>query len=158
MLQYRRHCLQNITSDVGIKLRINRSIQVEGAFGVIKEDYAFRRFLTIGKRKTETQFFLIAFAFNILKFHNKSINGRLKTELFDMQACWIYKNQIILSGSYTQLSFCGGQNCSKFGYRTVFTDFSLAFRQRRGSTEKNRCKVRVKVAKTEVNDQRKNVA
>lgn len=87
MLQYRRHCLQNITSDVGIKLRINRSIQVEGAFGVIKEDYAFRRFLTIGKRKTETQFFLIAFAFNILKFHNKSINGRLKTELFDMQAC-----------------------------------------------------------------------
>lgn len=87
MLRYRRHCLQNIASDVGIKLRINRSIQVEGAFGVIKENYAFRRFLTRGKRKTETQFFLIAFAFNVLKFHNKSIKGRLKTELFDVQAC-----------------------------------------------------------------------
>ena len=76
MLQYRRHGLQNITSDVGIKLRINRSIQVEGAFGVIKENYAFRRFLTRGKRKTETQFFLIAFAFNILKFRKNHFKNK----------------------------------------------------------------------------------
>lgn len=87
MLRYRQRCIQNITSNIGIKLRVNRSIQVEGAFGVIKENYAFRRFLTRGKRKTETQFFLIAFAFNILKFHNKSLTGRLKTELFDVQVC-----------------------------------------------------------------------
>ena len=86
MMKYRRQSLQNITSETGIKLRVNRSIQVEGAFGVIKENYAFRRFLTRGKRKTETQFFLIAFAFNILKFHNKRLNNRLKTELFDIQA------------------------------------------------------------------------
>ena len=32
-------------------------IQFEGVFGVIKEDMAFRRFLTRGKQKTETQFF-----------------------------------------------------------------------------------------------------
>ena len=86
MMKYRRQSLQNITSETGIKLRVNRSIQVEGAFGVIKENYSFRRFLTRGKRKTETQFFLIAFAFNILKFHNKRLNNRLKTELFDIQA------------------------------------------------------------------------
>ena len=86
MMKYRRQSLQNITSETGIKLRVNRSIQVEGAFGLIKENYAFRRFLTRGKRKTETQFFLIAFAFNILKFHNKRLNNRLKTELFDIQA------------------------------------------------------------------------
>lgn len=86
MMKYRRRSLQNITSERGIKLRVNRSIQVEGAFGVIKENYAFRRFLTRGKRKTETQFFLIAFAFNILKFHNKRLSNRLKAELFDIQA------------------------------------------------------------------------
>lgn len=86
MMKYRRRSLQNITSETGIKLRVNRSIQVEGAFGVIKENYAFRRFLTRGKRKTETQFFLIAFAFNVLKFHNKRLSNRLNSELFDIQA------------------------------------------------------------------------
>jgi len=61
---------------------MNRSIQVEGAFGVIKEDYSFRRFLTRGKRKTETQFFILSFAYNIQKYFNKLTDGRLKTHLF----------------------------------------------------------------------------
>ena len=39
-----------------------RSIQVEGVFGVLKEDYGFRRFLTRGKKNIEMQFFLLAFA------------------------------------------------------------------------------------------------
>ena len=59
---------------------MNRSIQVEGAFGVIKEDYGFRRFLTRGKPKTETQFFLISFAHNIKKYFNKAKGERLKKE------------------------------------------------------------------------------
>ena len=37
-------------------MRMNRSIQVEGAFGVLKEDYAFRRFLTGGKHNTNAVF------------------------------------------------------------------------------------------------------
>ena len=32
----------------GIMLRINRSIQVEGAFGILKEDHGFMRFLNRG--------------------------------------------------------------------------------------------------------------
>ena len=48
-----------------------RSIQAEGAFGVIKQDMGFRRFLTRGKRKTETQFFLLAFAYNVPKLHSR---------------------------------------------------------------------------------------
>ncbi|MFR4485522.1 transposase [Sellimonas intestinalis] len=36
---------QNILSEKGIKYRMNRSIQVEGAFGVLKNDYGFQRFL-----------------------------------------------------------------------------------------------------------------
>ena len=62
-----RKATELITTDEGIILRMNRSIQVEGAFGVIKQDFGFRRFLTRGKPKVETQFFLIAFAFNIEK-------------------------------------------------------------------------------------------
>lgn len=72
-----------ITSDDGIILRMNRSIQVEGAFGVLKEDYAFRRFLTRGKSKTETQFLLLSFAFNIQKLCNRLNSGRFHMPLFE---------------------------------------------------------------------------
>lgn len=64
---------------------MNRSIQVEGAFGVIKQDYRFRRFLTRGKAKTETQFFLLAFAYNIEKLCNRTKSNRLGKSLFQKQ-------------------------------------------------------------------------
>lgn len=76
----------NILSDTGIILRMNRSIQVEGAFGVIKEDYGFRRFLMRGKEKTETQFFLLSFAFNIQKYHNRIAGNRVGIDLFKKEA------------------------------------------------------------------------
>ena len=65
---------------------MNRSIQVEGAFGIIKQDMAFRRFLTRGKQKTETQFFLIAIAFNIKKLWNRQQDGRIGLKLFKTEA------------------------------------------------------------------------
>lgn len=68
--------LENITSLEGIMLRMNRSIQVEGAFGVLKEDHGFRRFLTRGKKNVKTEFTLLCFAYNINKFHNKIQQNR----------------------------------------------------------------------------------
>ncbi len=67
-------------------MRINRSIQVEGAFGVLKQDRDFRRFFVRNKIKTETQFFLLAFAFNIKKLWNRTLDGRLGVELFEKEA------------------------------------------------------------------------
>ena len=81
-LEKRKQSLSNITSGKGINLSINRSIQVEGAFGIIKQDINFRRFLTRGKHKTETQFFLLALAFNILKLCSRIQNGRFNIDLF----------------------------------------------------------------------------
>lgn len=49
-----RRAYELITTDEGVKLRTNRSIQVEGAFGVIKQDFGFKRFLARGKLKAET--------------------------------------------------------------------------------------------------------
>lgn len=46
----RQQSLENITTHEGKLLRINRFIQVEGAFGVIKYDYGFRRFLMRGNK------------------------------------------------------------------------------------------------------------
>lgn len=77
-----RKATEMITSENGILLRMNRSIQVEGAFGVIKQDFRFRRFLTRGKAKAETQFFLIAFAFNVEKLCNRTKSNRLGQSLF----------------------------------------------------------------------------
>ena len=82
----KREAEERIGTPEGILLRMNRSIQVEGAFGVIKEDYAFRRFLTRGKQKTETQFFLVAFAFNIRKLCARIESGRFGKSRFETDA------------------------------------------------------------------------
>jgi len=52
--------LEKITSEKGILLRMNRSIQSEGAFGVIKHDYNFRQFLLRGNRKVTAEIMLVA--------------------------------------------------------------------------------------------------
>lgn len=79
----RNKSLKNITSEEEILLRMNRSIQVEGAFGILKQDFGFRRFLTRGKGKVETQFFLLSFAFNIQKLCNRIEYGRFGQDLFE---------------------------------------------------------------------------
>ncbi len=83
--KYRPIALENITSKEGTLLRMNRSIQVEGVFGILKEDYGFRRFLTRGKRNIEMQFFLLAFAMNIEKLCNREKKGRIGLDLFEKQ-------------------------------------------------------------------------
>lgn len=85
-LCHRRQSLDNIVSDEGVLLRVNRSIQVEGAFGVLKQDYSFRRFMFRGKRNIEMQFFLLAFAFDIQKLCNRIHNQRVLLELFPTSA------------------------------------------------------------------------
>ena len=81
--KYSRQSLDNITSEKGITLRINRSIQVEGAFGVLKEDYGFRRFLPRGKKNVKTEMLFHCFAYNFKKYHNKIVQKRTKTYLFE---------------------------------------------------------------------------
>ena len=84
--EHRPKVLEALTSEEGTLLRMNRSIQVEGVFGVLKEDYGFRRFLTRGKRNIETQFFLLAFALNIEKLCNREKKGRIGLDLFKLNA------------------------------------------------------------------------
>ena len=55
-------------------LRNNRSIQSEGAFGVIKGNYKFREFLLRGKKKASTEIALLAIVHNINKLQHKQIS------------------------------------------------------------------------------------
>lgn len=75
-MRLREQSRLNISTPEGILLRMNRSIQVEGAFGVIKEDFSFRRFLTRGNKNVRIEFLLMAFSYNVNKLHNKTIQGK----------------------------------------------------------------------------------
>ena len=58
-LEKRQESYENILSETGIQYRTNRSIQVEGAFGVLKNDYQFQRFLLRGKTKVKLEILLL---------------------------------------------------------------------------------------------------
>ena len=58
------------------------SIQSEGAFGVIKQDYGFRQFLLRGNKKVSTEILLLAMAYDVNKLHSKKQNNRTGTQLF----------------------------------------------------------------------------
>ena len=81
-IHLRENSLTNIKSAEGILLRMNRSIQVEGAFGVLKQNYGFRQFLTRGMKNVKCEFLLLAFAFNINKLHNKTRKNKLGLSFF----------------------------------------------------------------------------
>ena len=76
----------NIMTEEGILLRTSRSIQVEGAFGLLKNDFGFRRFLTRGKRNVRKELFLLGMGFNLKKLWKKRKTGRLKTHLPDLES------------------------------------------------------------------------
>ena len=73
---------KKISTDEGILLRINRSIQAEGVFAMVKEDMNFRRFLTRGNANVMVEWYLVSMAFNILKLHHKIQTSRLGNHLF----------------------------------------------------------------------------
>ena len=63
--EHRKTALERLTSERGTLLRMNRSIQVEVAFGVLKSNRKFRRFLMRGKTDISTELFLLCLAFDV---------------------------------------------------------------------------------------------
>jgi hypothetical protein len=85
-VEFRGQSMANITSPRGILLRLNRSIQVEGAFGVLKEDHGYRRFLLRGNKNVRTEFLLLSIGFNVNKLHNKIQSDRCRQLLHEIEA------------------------------------------------------------------------
>ena len=85
LLEKREISLKKILSKEGIRYRMNRSIQVEGAFGVLKHDYGFARFLTCGKINVKIEFLLLCMGYNINKLHSKIQHNRQKTYLHELK-------------------------------------------------------------------------
>jgi transposase len=85
MKQKRQETLERITTEYGAKLRMNRSIQAEGSFAVVKEDMNFRRYLYRGKENVLAQSIILAIAYNINKLHFKIQGGRTGQFLTDLK-------------------------------------------------------------------------
>lgn len=62
---------ENLDSEEGIRLRINRSVQSEGAFGIIKSNNKRVRFRRRGLENITLELYLICLGFNLMKYHNK---------------------------------------------------------------------------------------
>jgi|GEM_PF-6832862 len=73
MARQKDKATKRITTNKGILLRTNRSIQVEGALDVIKQDFECRKFLTREKRRLKRNFFWL---------HSHSIYRNYGTEPF----------------------------------------------------------------------------
>ncbi len=84
--QYRSEDLERITGQEGQMLRMNRSIQVGGSFGDIKQDCNFRRFLCCGLINVKAECILLALAHNVRKLHRKIQGEKTQRYLFPLKS------------------------------------------------------------------------
>jgi len=75
--RYKYQSQENLCSPKGIEMRVNRSIQVEGVFGIEKQDYGYVRFRRRGLEKVSTETMLNFLGLNIAKLFRFYETGRL---------------------------------------------------------------------------------
>lgn len=63
--------IDNLESIHGALLRMNRSIQAEGTFGIMKNDRWYKRIVRRGIKSVQLEVFLVSIGQNLYKFHNK---------------------------------------------------------------------------------------
>ena len=74
-----------IQSKKGIQLRINRSIQIEGAFGTVKGNYEYRRVRHKGKESVEKELLFMAFGFDLRKYRSRRDTDRLQQHYLEKE-------------------------------------------------------------------------
>lgn len=84
-LELRAEDKERIASEEGKMLRMNRSIQSEGAFADVKETQLFRRFLETGHLNALTETVICVLAHNFNKLHHKIQNGTQGRYLFPLK-------------------------------------------------------------------------
>ena len=65
--------IENLESIHGAMLRMNRSIQAEGTFGIMKHDRWYKRIVRKGINSVRTEIFLVSIGQNLYKYHNKKM-------------------------------------------------------------------------------------
>ena len=75
---YHEEVIRLLETEEGIQLRVERTTIAEGTFGVIKQDYSFRRLTRVSLKKVNLEFYLIMIGYNLQKYHN--LKYRIKPE------------------------------------------------------------------------------
>ena len=75
--RYKYLAEKNLRSPKGIEIRVNRSIQVEGDFGITKQDYGYVRARRRGIEKVSTEIMLNSLGLNIAKLFRFFDTGKL---------------------------------------------------------------------------------
>ena len=66
--------LENLEGIHGALLRMNRSIQAEGTFGIMKNDRWYKRIVRRGGiDSVQLEVFLVSIGHNLYKYHNKQL-------------------------------------------------------------------------------------
>ena len=68
---FHEEVISNLESLHGALLCMNRSIQSEGTFGIIKWDRNYKRLFRRGKESVLLELTLISYGYNLYKYHNK---------------------------------------------------------------------------------------
>jgi len=74
---FHEEVIHNLESIHGALLCMNRSIQSEGTFGVIKWDRSYKRIFRRGKENVLLELTLISCGFNLYKYHNKKNRAQI---------------------------------------------------------------------------------
>lgn len=77
--RYKYESEENLCSPKGIEIRVNRSIQVEGAFGITKQDYGYTRARRRGINKVSTEIMLNSLGLNVAKLFRYFETGKLNS-------------------------------------------------------------------------------
>ena len=68
-----KEVIDNLESIHGAMLRMNRSIQAEGTFGIMKYDRWYKRTVRKGLESVRLELFLVSIGHNLYKYHNKQM-------------------------------------------------------------------------------------
>ena len=77
---------ENISSEYGKRLRLNRSIQVEGVFAVLKEDMKLRKLKVRGKRSVLREIGIFCMGYNFNRYISRRIRNCKGTTLHPLKA------------------------------------------------------------------------
>lgn len=72
---FHQEVLDNLESIHGALLRMNRSIQAEGSFGIMKQDRWYKRIVRKGLKWVKLELILVVLGHNLYKFHNRKMKN-----------------------------------------------------------------------------------
>lgn len=73
LTSFHQEVIENLESIHGVLLCMNRSIQAEGTFGIMKNDRWYKRIVRKRIDSVKLEVFLVAIGQNLYKYHNKKM-------------------------------------------------------------------------------------